>query len=95
MNEKTEADLVELQKKILAVVKDYVKPGGKLLYSTCTVNRQENDSNVKWIQDNLPFKLQSLNGIVPEQLKCENGCLQIYPGQYGMDGFFVSLFIRE
>ena len=88
-------ELVELQRKILKQVSKYVKQGGKLLYSTCTVNRQENDSNVKWIQDNLPFKLQSLNGIVPEQLKCEKGCLQIYPGQYGMDGFFVSLFIRE
>ena len=88
-------ELVELQRKILKQVSKYVKQGGKLLYSTCTVNRQENDSNVKWIQDNLPFKLQSLNGIVPEQLKCEQGCLQIYPGQYGMDGFFVSLFIRE
>ena len=88
-------ELVELQRKILKQISKYVKQGGKLLYSTCTVNRQENDSNVKWIQDNLPFKLQSLNGIVPEQLKCEKGCLQIYPGQYGMDGFFVSLFIRE
>ena len=88
-------ELVELQRKILKQVSKYVKQGGKLLYSTCTVNRQENDSNVKWIQDNLPFKVQSLNGIVPEQLKCEKGCLQIYPGQYGMDGFFVSLFIRE
>ena len=37
MNEKTEADLVELQRKILSVVKDYVKPDGKLLYSTLSL----------------------------------------------------------
>lgn len=43
MNEKTEADLVELQRKILSVVKDYVKPDGKLLYSTCTIHREENE----------------------------------------------------
>ena len=88
-------ELVELQRKILKQVSKYVKQGGKLLYSTCTVNRQENDSNVKWIQDNLPFKLQSLNGIVPEQLKCEKGCLQIYPGQYGMDGFFRVIIYKR
>ena len=48
MNEKTEADLVELQRKILSVVKDYVKPDGKLLYSTCTIHREENEGNVEW-----------------------------------------------
>lgn len=88
-------ELVMLQRRILEQVSKYVKPKGKLVYSTCTVNRQENDGNVKWIKENLPFELQSLEGIVPEQLKCENGCLQIYPGQYGMDGFFVSLFIKK
>lgn len=88
-------ELVSLQRTILKNVSRYVKKGGKLVYSTCTVNRQENDSNVLWIEENLPFKSQSLEGIVPKQLECTNGCLQIYPGQYGMDGFFVSLFVRE
>ena len=52
------------------------------MYSTCTVKQDRKMiDNVKWIQDNLPFKLQSLNGIVPEQLKCDKrGCLQILSG---------------
>ncbi len=95
VTEKQIKDLVDLQRSILKNVSQYVKKGGKLVYSTCTVNRQENDGNVLWIEENLPFKAQSLEGIMPKELECRNGCLQIYPGQYGMDGFFVSLFVRE
>ena len=54
-------ELAKLQKEILSVVSKYVKPGGTLIYSTCTVTKEENEDNVKWIEENLPFKLQSLN----------------------------------
>ncbi|MFQ9515026.1 MAG: 16S rRNA (cytosine(967)-C(5))-methyltransferase RsmB [Eubacterium sp.] len=88
-------ELVQFQRKILKIVSTYVKPGGRLIFSTCTVNKSENQGNVKWIEENLPFKLVSLEGILPEQLDGKDGCLQIFPGQYGMDGFFISSFIRE
>ena len=87
-------ELVELQRDILSVVYRYVKPGGTLVFSTCTVNRFENDENVKWIQENLPFKLKSLKGIIPKELGGEKGYIQIYPGEYDMDGFFISAFER-
>lgn len=88
-------DLAELQKEILTVVSRYVKPGGKLIFSTCTVNQIENDANVKWIEENLPFKLQSLEGVIPKELGGVSGFVQIFPGMYGMDGFFISSFVRE
>ncbi len=88
-------ELVQFQRKILKIVSTYVKPGGRLIFSTCTVNKSENQGNVKWIEENLPFKLVSLEGILPEQLDGKDGYLQIFPGQYGMDGFFISSFIRE
>jgi len=81
MNEKTEADLVELQKKILSVVKDYVKPGGKLLYSTCTIHREENEGNVEWFLREYPeFEL------VKEK--------QMIPGRDAGDGFYIAILKR-
>ena len=81
MNEKTEADLVELQKKILSVVKDYVKPGGKLLYSTCTIHREENEGNVEWFLKEYPeFEL------VKEK--------QMIPGRDAGDGFYIAIIKR-
>lgn len=88
-------ELVQLQRKILKVVSTYVKPGGRLIFSTCTVNKSENIGNVEWIEKNLPFRLVSLEGILPKQLAGKEGYVQIFPGQYGMDGFFISSFIRE
>lgn len=89
-------ELAQLQKDILKVVSQYVKPGGTLVFSTCTVATEENEENVKWIEENLPFKLESLHGILPKKLVEEDnkGYLQILPGQYGMDGFFISRFRR-
>ena len=81
MNEKTEADLVELQKKILSVVKDYVKPGGKLLYSTCTIHREENEGNVEWF-----LKEYSEFELVKEK--------QMIPGRDAGDGFYIAILKR-
>lgn len=84
--------LVDLQREILSVVSRYVKPGGTLVFSTCTVNTMENDDNVKWIEEHLPFRLKEFGKEIPEQLKSDKGCLQIFTGDYGMDGFFISTF---
>ena len=81
MNEKTEADLVELQRKILSVVKDYVKPDGKLLYSTCTIHREENEGNVEWFLKEYPeFEL------VKDK--------QVIPGKDAGDGFYIAILKR-
>lgn len=81
MNEKTEADLVELQRKILSVVKDYVKPEGKLLYSTCTIHREENEGNVEWFLKEYPeFEL------VKDK--------QMIPGKDTGDGFYIAIIKR-
>lgn len=91
-------ELVNLQREILSVVSDYVKTGGTLIYSTCTVNKQENDENVKWILDNLPFEAVSLKERLPKNLDyktLKDGYVQIFPGEYGMDGFFVAAFLKK
>lgn len=88
-------ELVKLQRKILTVVSKYVKKGGTLIFSTCTVNKYENDENVEWIEKNLPFKPLSLGENFPEITDRNKNYVQIFTGDYGMDGFFISKFIKQ
>jgi 16S rRNA (cytosine967-C5)-methyltransferase len=74
--------LAKLQREILKVVSQYVKLGGVLIYSTCTLTKQENDQNAAWIAENLPFEAIS-------------GATTILPGELGTDGFFIARFRRK
>ena len=79
MNEKSQKELAHLQRQILGNVCRYVKPGGKLIYSTCTVNREENIENARWFAKAFPeFTL------IREE--------QRLPGKHRGDGFFIALF---
>lgn len=97
VSEKGCIQLRELQRDILSEVCLYVKPGGVLLYSTCTVNVGENEENVKWFLKNFPFELESLSPYLPECLKEEgrSGMLQLLPGVHETDGFFMARFRRK
>lgn len=91
-------NLALLQRKILGVVSGYVKPGGKLLYSTCTISGKENEENVRWIREHLPLEPVPLQN-VPRVLRKgteQEGYLQLLP-QDGIyhDGFFIALFQRR
>ena len=89
--------LQELQRQILSAVSRYVKPGGRLIYSTCTMTREENEENVRWIQEKLPFHPVSLEGLLPEERCLETaakGYIQLLPGVHPCDGFFLSQFRR-
>lgn len=98
MTEKTQEELAQLQKDILAVVHRYVKPGGTLLYSTCTINAEENIENVRWFLEQYPeFEVRSLEPVLCSELKdsVEEGCLQLLPGIHESDGFFISAFQKK
>lgn len=90
--------LVTLQRQILSVVSRYVKPGGKLIYSTCTIDRAENEEQRKWILENLPFRSSSIEGLLGEAVQedsMKDGYIQLLPGKYPCDGFFIASFICE
>lgn len=89
-------ELIELQKQILNIVWQYVKPGGILIYSTCTVNPGENQQMVEWFTQNYPFQMESLSPYLPEELKKEgeNGMLQLISGVHETDGFFLARLRR-
>lgn len=86
-------ELMILQRKILHNAAAYVKPGGTLIYSTCTIGSQENQKNVEWFVENYPFKLESLDPYLPEELhssSTKKGYLQLLPGIHKTDGFFLA-----
>lgn len=98
MTEEKLLELASLQREILSAVWRYVKPGGLLIYSTCTIDRQENQENARWIQETLPFEPVALSGRLEGLFKEEElkkGQLQFLPGIHPWDGFFISVFRRK
>ncbi|MBP9999995.1 MAG: 16S rRNA (cytosine(967)-C(5))-methyltransferase RsmB [Clostridiales bacterium] len=91
-------DIVILQRAILDKAANYVKPRGTLIFSTCTIAKEENEDNMLWFLQNYPFKLESLDPYLPEELHCEStglGYLQLLPGVHKTDGFFIAKFRRK
>jgi len=88
------AELPELQYKILQTQAEYVKPGGVLLYSTCTLVRQENEGVVEaFLKANPNYILEPLP--LPDAFpKNETGMLALVPGQFDTDGFFICRMRR-
>lgn len=89
-------ELESLQRKILETVWRYVKPGGLLIYSTCTVNPGENDRMMEWFTERFPFVPESLSPFLPKALEGEGekGWLQLFPGIHETDGFFLARLRR-
>ena len=90
-------ELAKLQRDILSVVWRYVKPGGLLVYSTCTIDRLENGGNAAWIKSSLPFESVDLTGRVAAPWNApslKEGWIQFLPGIQEFDGFFISVFRR-
>lgn len=90
--------LAQLQREILSVVWRYVKPGGTLVYSTCTVNREENQENAAWFAQNFPFEPVNIEGRLGEKIQedsLKEGYVQLLPGIHPCDGFFLAVFRRK
>lgn len=91
-------ELVKLQREIFKVAVQYVKPGGTLIYSTCTVNKKENEENVAFFLENSSLELESLVPYLPEKVQnpqAEKGYIQFFPGEVNMDGFFIARFRKR
>ena len=93
------ASLAELQKEILRNAVRFVRPGGRLLFSTCTMTFAENDENRAWLLQNYPeLSPVDLTGTLPELSEVpgaetlKEGWFQILPGVLPCDGFFFSLY---
>ncbi len=89
------AELPTLQLAILQNQARYVKPGGVLLYSTCTLLPRENEDVIQtFLKDNPGFYLEKIN--LPEVFsENETGMLTLLTGEYDTDGFFICRLRRN
>lgn len=94
------AELVTLQRRILETAVKMLKPGGRLLFSTCTINRVENEENFEWLIKELKMTPVSFFDTLPNCLQTEQsrtvetakqGYLQLLPKIHDTDGFFISV----
>jgi 16S rRNA (cytosine967-C5)-methyltransferase len=87
--------LEKLQREILDEVATLVAPGGLLVYSTCSLEPEENEMQVKAFLTRRPdFSLDRADGL-PEDLLSDEGNLMILPQIHGIDGAFGARFRRD
>jgi 16S rRNA (cytosine967-C5)-methyltransferase len=93
-----DTNLADIQYKILCESAKYLKKGGKLVYSTCTLNPQENNKNTaKFLAKHSDFKGVALE--LPPQLgrayEEQPYEITLMPHSYDGDGFYISIFTRR
>ncbi len=88
-------ELPELQREILQSASEAVKSGGVLVYSTCTIDREENSAVVEsFLKENPDFSLEVTGKYLPSH-KSEDSMVQLYPQRDGTDGFFIARMKRK
>lgn len=89
--------LHEIQLHLLNNAAVLLKKGGRLVYSTCTVNVDENERTVKqFLKDHPEMKLEPIKNLSPKLVeKQQHNMLQIFPQDFHSDGFFIASFIKN
>ncbi len=89
-------NIIHTQRKIMENASKYVKKGGVLVYSTCTLNKEENESNIEWfLESHSEFKIEPVfYGEFDNINYSDKGYVTIFPNEY-MDGFFIAKIIKS
>ena len=101
LNRKVEdiESLSALQYDLIENAKNYVKVGGYLIYSTCTIEKEENNNIIKkFLKTNKNFKLVSIEDSFKNSDNLpdlKDGYINLYPHIHGTDGFFIAKMIKE
>lgn len=97
-NFKTVKKLSDLQKQLIVAGFEMLKSGGRLIYSTCTITKEENEEVVQFLLKKYPGKI-SLEEIEPKDIKFVpgliKGTVRIYPYFNRTESFFVASFIKK
>lgn len=97
-------ELLPKQQKILCEASNFVKQGGTLIYSTCTINGAENEMQVKkFLDSHEDFYSEDISEYLPSNLViddnrkelCKNGMITLLPDIDGCDGFFIARLRRK
>lgn len=83
-------DLVGIQRRILENCEKYLKKGGILVYSTCSLLKEENEENVDYIENKLNLKIEDIDFYGDN-----NEFIKLMPFQKGTQGFFISKFVKD
>jgi 16S rRNA (cytosine967-C5)-methyltransferase len=88
-------ELTELQLRLLRNAAKILKPGGVLVYCTCTIEPEENELMVeRFLQENKEFHTESASRFVPEGVTNSTGYVYTFPHRHKMDGSFAARLIK-
>ncbi len=90
-------EINRLQREIITNVVHYIKPGGVMMYSTCTMNPAENEKMAAWICQEFAMEKVSMAEFLPKILwqDSKEETLQLLPGVHRTDGFFMAKFRKK
>jgi 16S rRNA (cytosine967-C5)-methyltransferase len=92
-------ELTNLQHSILSTCSRYVRPGGMLVYSTCTINADENEHVIeRFLCDNTLYEAVDSRERLPGLLRdayLKDGMIRLLPGRDRVDGFFIACMRRK
>ena len=89
-------ELSTLQLRILCHVSQFLKPGGTLVYATCSIEPEENwDVVEQFLKLNTEFMVQDVPSTIPGDWVDERGCLYTLPHIHGVDGMFAAKLKRS
>lgn len=89
-------ELQSIQAEILDRVAQYVKPGGALVYGTCSMLPQENEDQIaKFLQAHPDFEIDPVTNILPDIGGMSDRFLSLTPAQNGTDGFFAARLVKR
>jgi 16S rRNA (cytosine967-C5)-methyltransferase len=92
------AGLTDVQLQLLEAAAKQLKPGGTVVYSTCTISPEENQAVIRrFLSAHPDFRLGDLRGCLPEAWHPDledNGMIQLLPTRHGVDGFFIAQLVR-